>query len=125
MELARYVVDAVVLEGRSVREVVRALGVSKSWVSVLVGRYRAGGYGALEPRSRRAHVRPNRTPERVEEEVIRIRKQLADEGFDAGGQTIHWHLARGGGAVGGHTHADSVRSQAIRGTQWLIGLTNG
>jgi len=44
MDLARYVVDAVVLEGRSYREVARAHGVSKSWVGKLVGRFRAGGY---------------------------------------------------------------------------------
>ena len=31
MDLARYVVEAVVLEGRSYREVARAHGVSKSW----------------------------------------------------------------------------------------------
>jgi hypothetical protein len=31
MELAGYVVNAVVLEGRSVREVAQAHGVSKSW----------------------------------------------------------------------------------------------
>jgi transposase len=99
MELARYVVDAVVLEGRSVREVARAHGVSKSWVSVLVTRYRTGGYEALEPRSRRAHTRPNRTPERVEDEIIRVRKHLADQGFDAGAQTIHWHLSKRGGEV--------------------------
>ena len=40
MDLARYVVDAVVVEKRSVREVARSDGVSKSWVSVLVTRYR-------------------------------------------------------------------------------------
>lgn len=49
--LARYVVDAVVLEGRGVREVARTHGVSKSSVSVLVARYRAGGYEALELRT--------------------------------------------------------------------------
>jgi len=47
MDRARYVVDAVVVEGRSVREVARAHGVSKSWVSALCVRYRAGGYDAL------------------------------------------------------------------------------
>jgi transposase InsO family protein len=99
MELARYVVDAVVLEGRSVREVARCHGVSKSWVSVLVARYRTGGYEALEPRSRRADTRPNRTSERVEDEIIRVRKHLVDEGFDAGAQTIHWHLSKRGGEV--------------------------
>ncbi len=42
MDRVRYVVDAVVVEGRSVREVARAHGVSKSWVSALCVRYRAG-----------------------------------------------------------------------------------
>jgi transposase InsO family protein len=94
MELARYVVDAVVVEGRGVREVARSHGVSKSWVSVQLARYRAGGYGALEPRSRRAHSRPNRTPDEVEDEVVALRKHLVEEGFDAGARTIHWHLAK-------------------------------
>ncbi len=47
MDLARYLVDAVVIEHRSLREVARAHGVSKSWVAILVGRYRSGGYEAL------------------------------------------------------------------------------
>jgi transposase len=69
MALARYVVDAVVLENRGVREVARDHGVSKSWVSELVRRYREGGYEALEPRSRRAHRRPSRTLDDVEDEM--------------------------------------------------------
>jgi hypothetical protein len=51
--LARYVVDAVVLEGRSAREVAKAHGISKSWIYELIARYRDGGYQALEPRSKR------------------------------------------------------------------------
>ena len=79
MELARYVVDAVVLEGRGVREVARSHGVSKTWVSVQLARYREGGYEALAPRSRRAHSRPNRTPDDVEDEIVRLRKKLAEK----------------------------------------------
>jgi transposase InsO family protein len=94
VDLARYVVDAVVLEGRSMREVARAHGVSKSWVSVLVARYRAGGYAALTARSRRPHTTPTRTPDVLEEEIIEWRKALHEEGFDAGAATIHWHLSR-------------------------------
>jgi transposase InsO family protein len=94
MDLARYVVDAVVLEGRGVREVARSHGVSKSWVSVQLARYREGGYEALAPRSRRAHTRPNRTPAELEDEIVLLRKHLVDEGFDAGARTIHWHLAK-------------------------------
>ncbi len=42
MDLARHVVDAVVLEGRSYRDVARAHGVSKRWVGKIVGRFREG-----------------------------------------------------------------------------------
>jgi transposase InsO family protein len=94
MDLARYVVDAVVIEGRSAREVARAHGVSKSWVCELVGRYRAGGYEALVPRSRRPNSVPGRTAEDLEDEIVLLRKQLAEQGFDAGAQTIHHHLGR-------------------------------
>src|SRR5205823_2562862 len=55
MGMARYVVDAVLLEGRSAREVARAHRISKTWIYELISRYRAGGYEALELRSRRPH----------------------------------------------------------------------
>src|SRR5438128_3962649 len=93
MDLARYVVDAVVLEGRSYREVARAHGVSKSYVGKLVGRFRAGGYGAIVPRSRAAHRIPHRTPDGVEDEIVALRKELSELGMDAGAQTIHYHLS--------------------------------
>jgi transposase InsO family protein len=92
VELARYVVDAVVLEGRSCREVARAHGVSKSWVAALVARYRGGGYDAIRARSRAAHTIANRSSEELEDKVVRLRKELTDSGFDAGAQTIHYHL---------------------------------
>jgi transposase InsO family protein len=92
MDLARYVVDAVVLEGRSYREVARAHGVSKSWVGKVVGRFRAGGYAAIEPRSRAPRTIPHRTPVEIEDEIVGLRKELADLGLDAGAHTIHYHL---------------------------------
>jgi transposase InsO family protein len=94
MDLARYVVDAVVIEGRSAREVARGHGVSKSWVCELVSRYRAGGYEALAPRSRRPLSVPSRTSEELENQIVLLRKQLEDEGLDAGAQTIHYHLLK-------------------------------
>jgi len=96
MDLARYVVDAVLLEGRSYREVARAHGVSKSWVGKLVGRFRSGGYSAIEPRSRAPKRTPHRTPPALEDEIVALRKELTDLGLDAGAQTIHYHL--------GHRH---------------------
>jgi len=92
MDLARYVVDAVVLEGRSYREVARAHGVSKSWVGKLVGRFREGGYEAIVPRSRAAKRIPHRTPDALEDEIVALRKELSELGLDAGAQTIHYHL---------------------------------
>jgi transposase InsO family protein len=94
MDLARYVVDAVMVEGRSYREVARAHGVSKSWVGKLVGRFRAGGYPAIEPRSRAARRIPHRTPDRLEDEIVALRKELAELGLDAGAATIHYHLSK-------------------------------
>ncbi|MGH2527821.1 MAG: IS481 family transposase [Actinomycetota bacterium] len=92
MDLARYVVNAVVLEGRSYREVARAHGVSKSWVGKLVGRFRDGGYEAIEPRSRAAKRIPHWTPDELEDEIIALRKELAELGLDAGAATIGYHL---------------------------------
>ena len=94
MDLARFVVDAVVLEGRSYREVATAHGVSKSWVAKLVGRYRDGGYEAIAARSKAAVRVANRTTTEVEEKVVRLRKELTDQGFDAGAHTIHHHLSK-------------------------------
>src|SRR5437762_9846777 len=94
MDLARYVVEAVVLEGRSYREVARAHGVSKSWVAKVVGRYRAGGDEAIEPRSRAPKHIPHRTPAELEDEIVRLRKELSEQGFDAGAETIRHHLVQ-------------------------------
>ena len=93
MQLSRYVVDAVVLEGRSVREVASAHGISKSWVGEVVRRFRRGGYQAIEPRSRAPHHTPHRVPSTLEDEIVGLRKKLSDDGLDAGAQTIHYHLS--------------------------------
>ena len=81
------------------REVARTHGVSKSWVAVLVARYRAGGYEALEPRSKRPLRSPRRTSEAIEDQIVLVRKQLVEDGLDAGAATIAWHLERRGQAV--------------------------
>jgi transposase InsO family protein len=94
MGLARYVVEAVVLEGRSPRGVARAHGISRSWIYELLARFRAGGYEALEPRSRRPHSSPHQTPAEVVREIVRLRGELEREGHDAGAQTIAAYLAR-------------------------------
>jgi len=94
MGLGRYVVDAVVLEGRSPRELARTHGISRTWIYELVARYRAGGYDALEPRSRRPRSCPHQVAPKVERAILRLRRELAAAGYDAGPHTIAHHLAR-------------------------------
>jgi transposase InsO family protein len=87
------VVDAVVLEGRSLRLVAQEHGVSKSWVQELVARFRSGGYEALRARSKAPHSVANRTSDEVEDRIVGLRKELLDQGFDGGAHTIHYHLS--------------------------------
>lgn len=93
--LARYVVDAVVLEGRSARGVAQAHGISKSWIYELISRYKQGGYDALEPRSRRPRSCKHATPDDVVQAILALREQLQKEGHDCGAATIAYHLAEG------------------------------
>lgn len=92
MSKARLVITAVVVEGRSQADVARAYGVSPSWVSTLVTRYRTEGDTALEPRSRRPHTSPNATGPQVVDLIVSLRHDLTGQGMDAGPHTIAWHL---------------------------------
>jgi transposase InsO family protein len=92
MSMARVVITAVVLEGRSKSEVARDYGVSRRWVQVLVARYLTEGEAAFEPRSRRPHSNPRRISEPVEDAIVVLRKQLTEAGHDAGAETIAFHL---------------------------------
>src|SRR5947207_1072890 len=94
MGMGRYVVDAVLLEGRSAREVARAHGISKSWIYELIRRYRAGGYEALQPRSRRPRSCKHETPDDTVRRIIELRGELSAQGHDAGAETIAYHLAQ-------------------------------
>jgi transposase InsO family protein len=93
MGMARYVVDAVLLEGRGVREVAAAHAISRSWIYELIGRFRAGGYAALEPRSHRPRSCPHETPHAVVQRIVELRRELEAQGHDAGPATIAYHLA--------------------------------
>jgi transposase InsO family protein len=93
MSLARLVVTAVLVEGRSKAEVARSYGLSRPWVHELVRRYLAEGDAGLEPRSRRPHTSPTRITEALEDAIVALRKELLDQGLDAGAHTIAFHLA--------------------------------
>ena len=94
MSKARLVITAVVVEGRSLREVARAYGVSQGWISRLVARFRREGEAAFEPRSRRPNHSPSAIPQATVELICQLRQELTSQGLDAGPDTIAWHLAQ-------------------------------
>ena len=92
MSMARLVITAVTMEGRSKSEVAREYGVSRVWVQKLVHRFEREGPAAFEPRSRRPHSNPHAVDLEVEDQIVRLRKQLSKDGLDAGAETIAAHL---------------------------------
>lgn len=62
-------------------------------------RFAQGGLAGLQEQSRRPNCSPGQTPAEVEESVLRQRKQLLEQGFDHGPQSIVWALQRDGMAV--------------------------
>jgi transposase InsO family protein len=92
MGVERYVVEAVVREGRSRREAARSAGVSKAWVDKLVARYREGGLEALTPRSRRPKSCVHAASSDVQAAILELRHHLGDAGHDNGPHTIAHHL---------------------------------
>jgi transposase InsO family protein len=94
MSLARLVVAAVYVEGRSKSEVAREYKVSRRWVQKLTARYEAEGEAGLQPRSRRPASSPQRVSQELEEQIVALRKDLAGQGLDAGAATIAYHLAQ-------------------------------
>jgi transposase-like protein len=112
MGMARYVVDAVLLEGRSAREVARAHGISKTCVYELISRYRAGGYEALEPQSKRPRSCKHETSAALVEAIVELRHELQSQGHDAGAETIAYHLAQD------HETRRSGGFSGVRGWSW-------
>lgn len=92
MALGRYLVEAVVLERQSVSELARRHGVSRYWIYKLLKRFQEGGFPALEPRSRRPKTCAHETDATVQAEILQLRRELSEAGYDAGPQTIAHHL---------------------------------
>jgi transposase InsO family protein len=92
MSRARLVITAVTVEKRPVSEVARSYGVARSWIYTLLARYRAEGDAAFEPRSRRPRTSPRAISADTADLIVRLRKELTDQGLDAGPVTIAWHL---------------------------------
>jgi transposase InsO family protein len=68
--------------------------VHRSWIYKLLGRYRAGGYEALAPRSRRPRSCKHETSPEIVRAIVALRGELESQGHDAGAETIAYHLAQ-------------------------------
>lgn len=92
MGLGRYVVEAILSEGRSPTELARQHSISRSWIYELLGRYRQGGFEALQPRSRRPRSCSHQVGPETQALILKLRADLTAAGFDAGAHTISYHL---------------------------------
>jgi len=97
MDKGRFLIETHLRTGRPIAELAAAHGVHRSWLYKRLARYRREGPDGLEPRSRRPHRSPARITDRFEDDIVALRKELADLGLDAGAATIHYHLSRRGG----------------------------
>ncbi len=93
MDLAGYVINAVLVEGQKVDDVCAAHGISRSWLYELIARYRESGDDGLKPRSKRPNTSPTRVSASIEDEIVKLRKSLTDDGHDAGAHSIHYELS--------------------------------
>jgi transposase-like protein len=116
MEKGRYLVEAHLREGRSVAELARTHGVHPSWIYRLLARHREFGAEGVEARSKRPHRSPSAIADEVENEIVLLRKQLAEEGLGACASTIHFHLTRAprNGPFDQHHHAGASPTRLRR-----------
>jgi transposase InsO family protein len=95
MNKSRLIITAINVEKISQGEAARRYGVSQSWVSKLLTRYKHEGEAAFTPKTKRPHTTPTATPQSTIDLIHKIRLALTTAGHDAGAHTIAWHL---------HTH---------------------
>lgn len=76
----------------NVTEFCEAHGISRWFFYDLRRRYAREGKPALEPKSTAPHTIKNKTPATIEDRIVAIRKDLIDEGWDAGADSIRERL---------------------------------
>src|SRR5437867_912881 len=81
MQLARFLVEAVVLGKQSPNQLAREYAISRSWLYELLARYRRDGPGALEPSSHRPTSCPHQTDASVVVAVPTVKAADAVECF--------------------------------------------
>lgn len=84
------------LEGVNKSALCRELGISRDTLYRARDAFDAGGLAGLEPRSSRPRSSPGQISGDLEDLIVRTRKQLDEDGFDAGARSIHAWLSAAG-----------------------------
>jgi transposase InsO family protein len=92
----RVIVLSVVQHLLTKAETARRYEVSWRWVHALVTRYQAGGWEAVEPRSRRPHGNSRAVAAELRERIIMLRCELHTTGLDHGPISIAARLRQEG-----------------------------
>src|SRR5256885_958161 len=87
MQLARFLVEAVVLGKQSPNRLVREHPISRSWFYELLARYRRDGPAALEPRPHRPTSCPHQVDQALVDAILELRAQLSAAGLASGAPT--------------------------------------
>ena len=111
MDLAGYVINVVLVEGRSVRDVCEAHGISRSWLDELIGRYRETRRRGAQACVEAARFVTDAGVARDEDEIVALRKELTD-----------CRLRRRGGARSIPPAAPSSRATQLVFRRWLDDL---
>ena len=93
MDKGRFLIETHLRTGKPIGELAKAHGVHRSWLYKRLARYRREGEAGLELRSRRPKTSPTRIADVWEDEIVALRKELCDGGFDGGAVTIQSHLS--------------------------------
>jgi transposase InsO family protein/transposase-like protein len=83
-------------ERLDVRATCRELGVSPPTFYKYAKRFAESGLDGLFERSRRPCSSPRQTPSAVEDRIVCWRKELVEQGWDAGAQSIFYRMRRAG-----------------------------
>lgn len=96
MSKARVIVLEVTSGRLTVTRAAQVYGLSRQHIYRLLARYHQGGLEAVDPRSRRPASNRRTVSDEVITAVVLTRKQLVDDGLDAGPVALQWHLAQKG-----------------------------
>lgn len=83
-------------ERLDVRATCRELGISRPTFYKYASRFAESGLDGLFERSRRPVSSPRQTPAAVEDRIVAWRKELVEQGWDAGAQSIFYRMRRAG-----------------------------